>query len=284
MGRREVGGGGRHAWSTRCLTTCWPSGTSATAGTAGSPTTTSPTTTSRCSRHFIPCGVWEAVYIIEGLLKQRSDAEPDTIHADTQGQSYPVHALAHLFGFELLPRIRNWKDLIFYRARPRAVYRHIDALFGEPGQNVIDWELIATHWRDLMRIAISIREGRLSSTLLLRRLSTESRRNNVYKAFRELGRAIRTITLLRFDLRARAARADRRRDEQGRVLQQLLRLARVRRRGDRAQRPRRAGEADQVQHAARQLRDPPHRARHDRRRPRPPSRRSRPSTQTIWRR
>jgi TnpA family transposase len=148
--------------------------------------------------HFIPCGVWEAVYIIEGLLKQRSDADPDTIHADTQGQSYPVHALAHLFGFELLPRIRNWKDLIFYRARRELIYRHIDVLFGEPGQNTIDWKLIATHWRDLMRITISIREGRLSSTLLLRRLSTESRRNNVYKAFRELGRAIRTITLLRF--------------------------------------------------------------------------------------
>ncbi len=48
-----------------------------------------------------------------------------------------------------------------------------------------------------MRIVISIREGRLSSTLLLRRLGTESRKNNVYKAFRELGRAICTITLLR---------------------------------------------------------------------------------------
>lgn len=32
--------------------------------------------------HFIPCGVWEAVYIIEGLIKQRSEADPDTIHAD----------------------------------------------------------------------------------------------------------------------------------------------------------------------------------------------------------
>jgi hypothetical protein len=53
--------------------------------------------------HFIPCGVWEAVYIIEGLLEQLSDAEPDTIHADTQGQSYPVHGLARLFGFDLLP-------------------------------------------------------------------------------------------------------------------------------------------------------------------------------------
>jgi hypothetical protein len=56
--------------------------------------------------HFIPCGVSEAVYIIEGLLKQSSDANPDTIHADTQGHSYPVHALAHLIGFELLPANR----------------------------------------------------------------------------------------------------------------------------------------------------------------------------------
>jgi TnpA family transposase len=148
--------------------------------------------------HFIPCGVWEAVYIIEGLLRNLSDAEPDTIHADTQGQSYPVHALAHLFGFDLLPRIRDWKDLTFYRPAGDARYAHIDSLFGQPGENTINWPLIETHWADLMQIALSIREGRLSSTLLLRRLGTESRKTNVYKAFRELGRVIRTITLLRF--------------------------------------------------------------------------------------
>jgi TnpA family transposase len=88
--------------------------------------------------HFIPCGVWEAVYIIEGLLRQQSDAEPDTIHADTQGQSYPVHALAHLFGFDLLTRIRNWKDLTFYRAAADLLYAHIDQLFGAPGENTIN--------------------------------------------------------------------------------------------------------------------------------------------------
>ncbi len=35
--------------------------------------------------HFIPCGVWEAVYIIEGLLRNASELKPTTIHADTQG-------------------------------------------------------------------------------------------------------------------------------------------------------------------------------------------------------
>ncbi|MEU8105642.1 Tn3 family transposase [Nonomuraea muscovyensis] len=32
-----------------------------------------------------------------------------TVHADAQGQSQPVFALAHLLGFDLMPRIRNWK-------------------------------------------------------------------------------------------------------------------------------------------------------------------------------
>jgi TnpA family transposase len=75
-----------------------------------------------CPRHlyravsrFIPCGVWEAVYILDGLLQNTSEIQPDTIHADTQGQSLPVYGLAALLGFELLPRIRNWHDLIFYR-------------------------------------------------------------------------------------------------------------------------------------------------------------------------
>jgi TnpA family transposase len=148
--------------------------------------------------HFIPCGVWEAVYIIEGLLKNVSEVQPSTIHADAQEQSLPVFSLAHLLGFELMPRIRNWKDLNFYRPARRAAYMHIDALFGEPGQNVIDFDMIEAHFRDLMRVAISVREGQLSSSLLLRRLRSGSRRNAHYTAFREVGRVVRTVQLLKY--------------------------------------------------------------------------------------
>lgn len=42
---------------------------------------------------FIPCGVWEAVHILDGLLKNQSEIQPDTLHADTQGQSEPVFNL-----------------------------------------------------------------------------------------------------------------------------------------------------------------------------------------------
>ncbi len=60
--------------------------------------------------HFIPCGVWEGIYLLDGLLKNLSGIQPATIHGDTQAQSTPVFGLAALLGITLMPRIRHWKD------------------------------------------------------------------------------------------------------------------------------------------------------------------------------
>ena len=144
--------------------------------------------------HFITCGVWEAVYILDGLLKNTSDIQPDTLHADTQGQSSPVFALAHLLGIKLMPRIRNWKDCNFYRANADDKYQYLEPLF----RDVINWELIKTHWQDLMRVVLSIRAGKLMPSTILRKLGTYSRKNRLYQAFRELGRVVRTMFLLQY--------------------------------------------------------------------------------------
>ena len=106
--------------------------------------------------HFIPCGVWEAVYLLDSLLANDSDIQPDQVHEDTQGQSLPVLGLTALLGFDLLPRIRNWHDLSFYRPTAGTTYKHIDSLFGD---NAIDWKLIEKHWPDLLRAGISIRRA-----------------------------------------------------------------------------------------------------------------------------
>lgn len=58
--------------------------------------------------HFIPCGVWEAVYILDGLLTNQSDIRSDTVHADTQGQSTPV------FGLSQSSRSRYQQDLLWF--------------------------------------------------------------------------------------------------------------------------------------------------------------------------
>jgi TnpA family transposase len=111
---------------------------------------------------------------------QQSTVRPDTIHADTQGQALPVNALAHLCGFELMPRVRNWKDLNFYRPTPASRFRHIEALFGEPGRNVIDWDLIERHYDDLMRVVLSVAAGKISSVTFCRPIrgaTTSTRRS-----------------------------------------------------------------------------------------------------------
>jgi TnpA family transposase len=144
--------------------------------------------------HFIPCGVWEAVYIIDGLLKNKSEIQPDTVHADTQGQSTPVFALAHLLGINLMPRIRNWKDLKFFRPDKEIRYNHIDQLFND----VVDWDLLQTHWRDLLQVVLSIKAGKVLPSTLLRKLNNYSRKNRLYQAFRELGRVVRTVFLLKY--------------------------------------------------------------------------------------
>jgi TnpA family transposase len=73
-------------------------------------------------------------------------------------------------------------------------YPHIDAQFG----GEIDWDLIATHARDMIQVALSIQAGVVMPSMLLRKLGTYNRRSRLYRAFRELGRVERTLFLLRF--------------------------------------------------------------------------------------
>ena len=144
--------------------------------------------------NFIACGVWEAVYILDGLLLNDSKLQPDTVHADTHGQSEPAFGLSYLLGINLFPRMRNWNDVMLYRPTRQARYRHIDALFG----GVIDWALIEDHHCDMMQVILSIQAGTVLPSMLLRKLGSHNRRNRLSKAFRELGRVVRTLFLLRY--------------------------------------------------------------------------------------
>jgi TnpA family transposase len=143
---------------------------------------------------FNTCGSWEGHYILDFIQENQSEVQPDTIHADTQGQSTAIFGLAHLLGIQLMPRIRNWKDLHLLRPSGESHYTHIDLLFA--GQ--VDWNLIETMLPDMLRVALSIKAGYITPSTILRRLATYSRKNKLYFAFRELGRAVRTIFLLRY--------------------------------------------------------------------------------------
>lgn len=143
---------------------------------------------------FIPCGVFEATYILDGPVEDDPDLQPDTIYSDTHGQSIPLFGLAFLMGITLMPRIRNWRHLTFMRPDKGVRYEHIDELF----TSTPDWDLIRRFLPDMLRIVMSIKAGKISPSTILKRLSTYSRKNHVYQAFYELGRVVRTGFLLRY--------------------------------------------------------------------------------------
>ena len=144
--------------------------------------------------HFIACGVWEAVYILDGLLKNKSALQPDTVHSDTQGQSEVVFGLAHLLGIKLMPRMRNWNKVTMYRPDKRVRYKHIDGWF----TRTIDWELLEEYWQELMQVVISIHKGKVLPSWLLQKLVSDNPKNKLYLALRELGCVVRTLFLLEY--------------------------------------------------------------------------------------
>lgn len=144
--------------------------------------------------HFIPCGAWEGIYLIDAYLHNTSLVQPDTIHTDTQGQSAPIFGMAYLLGINLMPRIRNWRSITLYRPEHTTTYAHIDALFTA----TVDWPLIERSWEDLLQAMISIQEGKILPSTLLRKLSNYSRKNKLYQAFKAVGDVVRTIFLLNY--------------------------------------------------------------------------------------
>ena len=62
----------------------------------------------------------------------------------------------------------------------------------------MDWNLIECMLQDILRVVVSIRTGAILPSDILRRLGSHSRKNRLYFALRELGRAVRSMFLLRY--------------------------------------------------------------------------------------
>lgn len=112
----------------------------------------------RGSFFFSPCGAYEGVYILDLFFTHPDDDLPVAVHSDTHGRSAPIFRLAYLLGIQVMPRTRNWKRLTWYRPSADSQYEHIDALFTD----TVDSQLIETHLPDMLRVVLSIREGRFS--------------------------------------------------------------------------------------------------------------------------
>ena len=136
----------------------------------------------------------ESPFVIDGLLYHESELRIKEHFTDTGGFSDHVFALMHLLGFNFEPRIRDLADKKLYIPGNLKAYPALSPLIGDN----IDKKLIRNHWNEILRLATSIKQGTVTASLMLRKLSSYPRQNKLALALREFGRIDRTIFTLKW--------------------------------------------------------------------------------------
>ncbi len=72
-------------------------------------------------------------------------------------------------------------------------YPELQSLISTASLNLKEIEI---HWREVLRLATSIKQGTVTASLMLKKLANSSKQNGLAKALREIGRIERTLFML----------------------------------------------------------------------------------------
>ena len=142
----------------------------------------------------IPGTLRDSLFILEGLLEQKTSLNPREVMSDTAGYSDLVFGLFWLLGYQFSPRLADLGESRFWRIDPKADYGALNGL----ARHRVRTELIVRHWDDLLRVAGSLKMGAISASELTRSLLRSNRPSTLARAIGELGRVAKTLYLLSY--------------------------------------------------------------------------------------
>lgn len=137
--------------------------------------------------------VRDSTHVLDGLLYHESDLDIREHYTDTAGFTDHVFALMHLLGFAFCPRIRDLHDKKLFIKGKADQYPALHSLISPTRINLKEIEI---HWREVLRLATSIKQGTVTASLMLRKLASYPKQNGLAKALREIGRIERTLFML----------------------------------------------------------------------------------------
>jgi TnpA family transposase len=137
-------------------------------------------------------GVRDSTYVLDGLLYHESDLRIEEHYTDTAGFTDHVFGLMQLLGFRFAPRIRDLKDTKLYLPKNGQDYPALKPMIG----GTLNINHVREHWDEILRLAASIKEGTVTASLMMGKLSSYPRQNGLAIALRELGRIERTLFIL----------------------------------------------------------------------------------------
>ncbi|WP_272976355.1 Tn3 family transposase [Deinococcus geothermalis] len=142
----------------------------------------------------VPGTLRDSLFILAGLLEQQTRLDPREIMADTHGYSDVVFGLFALLGYQFSPRLADLADQRFWRLEKNADYGALNDL----SRHVVNERLIAEHWEDLLRLAGSLKLGKVKATAVMRTLQRGGSLSGLGRAVAELGRIEKTLYLLAY--------------------------------------------------------------------------------------
>ncbi|MFO1419538.1 MAG: Tn3 family transposase [Candidatus Competibacteraceae bacterium] len=138
----------------------------------------------------------EVASMIEGVIHHCTEMEVDRQYVDSHGQSTVAFAFCRLLGFHLLPRLKAIHSQKLYRPETGKAdaYANLQQILTRP----IDWELVRQQYDQMIKYTTALRLGTAETEAILRRFTKKNVQHPTYKAFAELGKAIKTIFLCRY--------------------------------------------------------------------------------------
>ena len=142
----------------------------------------------------IPGTLRDSLFILAGLLEQQTNLDPREIMADTHGYSEAVFGLFALLGYRFSPRLADLSDQRFWRLSKEDDYGPLNEL----GRHVIHSRLIHDHWDDMLRLAGSLKLGKVKAMAVMRTLQRAGSLLGLGRAVAEFGRVEKTRFLLSY--------------------------------------------------------------------------------------
>ena len=138
----------------------------------------------------------EVASMLEGVMHHCTEMEVDRQYGDSHGQSTVAFAFCRLLGFQLLPRLKAIHAQKLYRPETGKAdaYANLQQILTRP----IDWALVRQQYDQMVKYTTALRLGTAETEAILRRFTKKNVQHPTYKAFAELGKAIKTIFLCRY--------------------------------------------------------------------------------------
>ena len=119
-------------------------------------------------------------------------ASPTSTHFFIRRSSPLMPAMLGILGFRCAPRIRNLADKRLYVPGKERDHPMLAPLIS----GKLNLKLVRTKWEEILWLAASIRHGTVPAFLIIRKLASYPRQNNLQTALREVSRIERSLLML----------------------------------------------------------------------------------------